>query len=187
MLIARGTFIGSKFMHILSVLRCKWIYQTSIFNSPSSFLESDSKIKEPYIVCCGKEKPFAGSTLTCKLLQGYKTSVKNHLLDKQGLTHKPFNSQKWSTCRFSLKYPYIIQQTGSENTQTYQVQDIILMKHQFLITNLQGNVLQLKGRINNQILGVQGLISLTPLLNRFRRWTSPKSVQPQQSKGEVVE
>ena len=42
MLIARGTFIGSKFMHILSVLRHKWIYQTSIFNSPSSFLESDS-------------------------------------------------------------------------------------------------------------------------------------------------
>ena len=118
MLIARGTFIGSKFIHILSVLRHKWIYQTSIFNSPSSFLESDSKIKEPYIVCCGKEKPFAGSTLTCKLLQGYKTSVKNYLLDKQSLTHKPFNSQKWSTCRFSLEYPYIIQQTGSENTQT---------------------------------------------------------------------
>ena len=140
MLIARGTFIGSKLMHILSVLRHKWIYQTSIFNSPSSFLQNDSKIKEAYIVCCGKEKPFAGSTLTCKLLQGYKTSVKNQLLDKQSLTHKPFNSQKWSTCSFSQEYPYIIQQTGSENTQTYQVQDIILMKHQFLITNLQGNV-----------------------------------------------
>ena len=63
MLIARGTFIGSKFMHVLSVLSCKWIYQTSIFNSPSSFLENDSEVKEPYIVCCGKEKPSAGSTL----------------------------------------------------------------------------------------------------------------------------
>ena len=56
MLIVRGTFIGSKFMHILPVLRHKWIYQTSIFNSPSSFLQNYSKIKEAYIVCCGKEK-----------------------------------------------------------------------------------------------------------------------------------
>ena len=34
----------------------------------------------------------------------------------------------------------IIQQTGSEKTQTYQVQDIILIKHQILVTNLQQNV-----------------------------------------------
>ena len=27
-----------------------------------------------------------------------------------------FNSQKWSTCNFSLKNSYIIQQTGNENT-----------------------------------------------------------------------
>ena len=32
------------------------------------------------------------------------------------------------------------QQTGSEITQTYQVLDIILIEHQILITNLQGNV-----------------------------------------------
>ena len=51
-----------------------------------------------------------------------------------------FNSQKWSTCHFSPEYPYIIQQTSIENTQTYQVQDIILIKYQILITNLQGNV-----------------------------------------------
>ena len=38
-------------------------------------------------------------------------------------------------------YPYIIQQTGSENTQTYQVQHIILNEQQILVTNLQGNVL----------------------------------------------
>ena len=38
-------------------------------------------------------------------------------------------------------YPYIIQQTGSENTQTYQVQDIILNEQQILVTSLQGNVL----------------------------------------------
>ena len=30
-----------------------------------------------------------------------------------------FNSQKWSTCNFSLKYQYIIQQKGTENSQTY--------------------------------------------------------------------
>ena len=38
-------------------------------------------------------------------------------------------------------YPYIIQQTGSENTQSYQVQDIILNEQQILVTDLQGNVL----------------------------------------------
>ena len=37
---------------------------------------------------------------------------------------------------------------------------IILILHQTLITNLKGNVQQLEGRINNQILGVEGLILL---------------------------
>ena len=39
-----------------------------------------------------------------------------------------------------IVYPYIIQQTGSEITEIYQVQDIILIEHQILVTNLQGNV-----------------------------------------------
>ena len=38
------------------------------------------------------------------------------------------------TCNFSLQYPYVIQQTGSEITQTYQVLDI-LIEHQILVTN----------------------------------------------------
>ena len=49
------------------------------------------------------------------------------------------NTQKWSTCNFSLYYPYIIQQIGNENIQTYQV-EVILIWHQILITTLQGNV-----------------------------------------------
>ena len=52
----------------------------------------------------------------------------------------PFDYQKWLTIDFSLLYANIIHQTASENTQTYQVQDIILIEHQILITNLQGNV-----------------------------------------------
>ena len=35
-------------------------------------------------------------------------------------------------------YPYIIQQTGNENTQTYQVEVVILIKHQIFETNFQG-------------------------------------------------
>ena len=70
---------------------------------------------------------------------------------------QPFNSQRWLTCKFSLKYPHI-QQTSSEITQTYQVQDFILIAHQILVTHLQGNLWQLEERINNQILGVEGLI-----------------------------
>ena len=54
----------------------------------------------------------------------------------------------------------IIQQKGNENIQTYQVEAAILIQHQVLITNLQGNVQQLEGRINNQILGVKGLMVL---------------------------
>ena len=32
------------------------------------------------------------------------------------------------------------QQTGDENTGTYQIEVVILIKHQSLVTNLQGNV-----------------------------------------------
>ena len=41
--------------------------------------------------------------------------------------------------------------------QTYQVEAAIQIQHQVLITNLQGDVQQPEGRINNQILGVKGL------------------------------
>ena len=40
----------------------------------------------------------------------------------------------------------------------YQGEVVILILHQILGTNLQGNVLQLERTINNRILGVKGLI-----------------------------
>ena len=40
----------------------------------------------------------------------------------------------------SLIYLYTIQQMVNENTQTYQVEVVIFIQHQILITNLQGNV-----------------------------------------------
>ena len=33
----------------------------------------------------------------------------------------------WFTSNFSLQYPLIIQQTGNENTQMYQVEVVILI------------------------------------------------------------
>ena len=48
-------------------------------------------------------------------------------------------SDKHVTSPYSV-YNYVIQWKGSEITQTYQVQDIILIEHQILITSLQGNV-----------------------------------------------
>ena len=36
--------------------------------------------------------------------------------------------------------PYIIQQTADENIQTYQVEVVVLIWHQILMTNLQGYV-----------------------------------------------
>ena len=39
--------------------------------------------------------------------------------------------------------PYIIQQTGNENIQTYQLEVVILIQHQIHVTALQQNVWQL--------------------------------------------
>ena len=39
----------------------------------------------------------------------------------------PFNSQRWLISNFSQQYPYIIQETGNENTQTYQVEVVVLI------------------------------------------------------------
>ena len=39
----------------------------------------------------------------------------------------PFNSQKWLKSNFSQQYPYIIQETGNENAQTYQVEVVVLI------------------------------------------------------------
>ena len=47
---------------------------------------------------------------------------------------------KWLTWNFSLKYPYTMWQTGNENTQTNQAEDVILIHHQILITNCEGYV-----------------------------------------------
>ena len=43
---------------------------------------------------------------------------------------------------------------GNKNIQTYQVEVVVLIAHQILITKLQGNVLQPEVRMKNQILGV---------------------------------
>ena len=45
----------------------------------------------------------------------------------------------------------------SKYTQTYQVKVVILIKPQILATNLEVNLWQLEGRINNQIFRVIGL------------------------------
>ena len=39
-----------------------------------------------------------------------------------------------------MKFTLNIQELGIENTQTYQEEIVILIKHQILVTNLQGNV-----------------------------------------------
>ena len=58
---------------------------------------------------------------------------------------------------FSLQFPHYFQQAVDENTQTYQLEVVILIFRQILATNLQGIVWQQERRINNQTLGVKGL------------------------------
>lgn len=45
-----------------------------------------------------------------------------------------------------------VQQTGNENTQTYWVGVVILIKDQILVIHLQGNIKQLEERIENRTL-----------------------------------
>ena len=42
----------------------------------------------------------------------------------------------------------------------YRTVVVILIQHQILVTNLQRNMQELEGRINNLILGVKGLVDL---------------------------
>ena len=79
-------------------------------------------------------------------------------MTKQTFRVNPFNSRKWLARNFSLQYPHIILYTDNENIQTNRVEVVILIQHQILVINLQVDVLQLEGRINNQILGLKGLI-----------------------------
>ena len=50
------------------------------------------------------------------------------------------NSQKRLTYNFFLGYPYIAMQTGSKYTQTNQVEVVILIWQQILVTHIQENV-----------------------------------------------
>ena len=72
----------------------------------------------------------------------------------------------------SLQYPHTIHQTGDKDIQN-NVKVVILIQHQILaITgNLQGNVKQLEGIINNQVLGVKGLNLFSPFCSNVRAIT----------------
>ena len=59
-----------------------------------------------------------------------------------------------------------MQQKDNENSQTNQ-KEFISVQHQILVTNLQGYLSQLERKINNQILGVKGLIIQYDQLNCF--------------------
>ena len=47
----------------------------------------------------------------------------------------------------------------------YRTVVVILIQHQILVTNLQRNMQELEGRINNLILGVKGLVDMQSWLN----------------------
>ena len=75
-------------------------------------------------------------------------------------------------CNLSLQYPHTIHQTGDEDIQN-NVEVVILIQHQILAIsgNLRGNVKQLEGIINNQVLGVKGLNLFSPFCSNVRAIT----------------
>ena len=76
------------------------------------------------------------------------TCIKNYRMPKEPLfsdltvsSHLNsfnLNSKKWLICNFSLRYLYIIHDTGDENTQRYQVEVVNLIEYWILKTNFQG-------------------------------------------------
>ena len=53
--------------------------------------------------------------------------------------HHPLH-EKSLTCNYSLQFPHNFQQTVNKNTQTHQVEVVVLIFQQILVTNLQGIV-----------------------------------------------
>ena len=58
---------------------------------------------------------------------------------------------------FSLQYQHTVKQTGIESKENYQLDTIVLIKHQILRTNIKENVWQSERRINSYIVEVKGL------------------------------
>ena len=59
--------------------------------------------------------------------------------------------------------------------ETYEVEVVISILHKILLTNLQGYVSQLEGRIDNQILGVKELTRRTQRHSTLQRLLLPTS------------
>ena len=72
-------------------------------------------------------REFESRFVPCKTTISWKNVNSNNLFNL--LTPR---SDKHVTSPYSM---YIIQQTGNENTQTHQVEDITLIDHQLLVTN----------------------------------------------------
>ena len=84
--------------------------------------------------------------ILCKIKEAMIIQTIVHLLVRQWVILnfiRPANQplpRNFKPYNFSLRHPCIIQKTGNENTQTYQVEFVILIKHQILTTSLQGYV-----------------------------------------------
>lgn len=63
-----------------------------------------------------------------------KPNVANKLLCKRLILERDLK------CSFSPRYPYVVKQSGNENTQTNQVEVVNLIQTQFLETYLAGDV-----------------------------------------------
>ena len=60
-----------------------------------------------------------------------------------------------------LQYQYNIKQTSDKNKEKYRLGDYKLIQYQILQINIIRTVWQTVRRINNEILGVKGLIGFT--------------------------
>ena len=74
-----------------------------------------------------------------------------------------------------ITLPYITQETSHDNIETYEVEVVISILHKIILTNLQGYVSQVEGRINNQILGVKELTRRTQRHSTLQRLLLPTS------------
>ena len=85
------------------------------------------------VFCCGL-KPQNAQNARSTLKKGAR--VTSLFGSSSSGSHGNFNSQVWSTDDFSLQCRYIIKQTGDENKENHQLEDIVLMRHSTVTTDV---------------------------------------------------
>ena len=108
---------GKCFMRHLKRKKLQKFPKATLENRPCS-TKASTQLQHPTVQACCNPLP--------------RDNPMTNRFSKKRTLHSPatvwlFNSHEWLTFNFSLSHPYNFQQTGNENSQTYQVEVVILI------------------------------------------------------------